>query len=181
VRQNLIFKNLLFSKHLESSNDNTQRTVVLQKVGKIMHVRKFYISYSLQQPPSKTFFDYSNESNILKTSYATTFLLDVLHSRPVTIAERPKAWTVFARSDAVIVGSNSTSGMDVWCVCACVRLFCVCVVLYLGRGLATGRSFVQGVLPTMYKSKGKNNLDTVRVRYNRKGYKNITFKRKLPH
>jgi hypothetical protein len=35
--------------------------------------------------------------------------------------------------------------MDVWCVYA--RLFCVWVVLYIGRDLATGRSLVQGVLP----------------------------------
>jgi hypothetical protein len=34
--------------------------------------------------------------------------------------------------------------MDVWCVCA---FFCVYVVLCLGRGLATGWSLVQGVLP----------------------------------
>jgi hypothetical protein len=30
----------------------------------------------------------------------------------------------------------------------CVRLFCVCVVLCAGSGLATGWSLVQGVLPT---------------------------------
>jgi hypothetical protein len=52
---------------------------------------------------------------------------------PVTVAEWSKARTAFARSDAGIVGSNSTQGMDVWCMC----LFCVCVVLCLGRGLAT--------------------------------------------
>jgi hypothetical protein len=52
---------------------------------------------------------------------------------PVTVAERSKALTVFARSEAGIVGSNPTKGMYVWCMC----LFCVCVVLCLGRGLAT--------------------------------------------
>jgi hypothetical protein len=36
-------------------------------------------------------------------------------------------------------------------VCACVRLFCVCVVLCIGRGLATVWSFVQGVLPSVNK------------------------------
>jgi hypothetical protein len=35
--------------------------------------------------------------------------------------------------------------MDVWCVC----LFCVCDVLYLGRGLATSWSLAQGVLPSV--------------------------------
>jgi hypothetical protein len=67
---------------------------------------------------------------------------------PVTVAARSKAWTVFARSNAAIVGSNPTWGMDV-----CVRLFCVCVVLCVGCGLATVWSPVQGVLPTLYKIK----------------------------
>jgi hypothetical protein len=35
--------------------------------------------------------------------------------------------------------------MDVWCV---YMFFCVCVVLCLGIGLATGQSLVQGVLPS---------------------------------
>jgi hypothetical protein len=30
-----------------------------------------------------------------------------------TIAERPKAWTVFAHADAGTVGSNTSQGMDV--------------------------------------------------------------------
>jgi hypothetical protein len=33
--------------------------------------------------------------------------------KPVTVAERSKACTVFARSEAGIVGSNPTQGMDV--------------------------------------------------------------------
>jgi hypothetical protein len=40
---------------------------------------------------------------------------------------------VFTRSNAGVVGSNPTRGMDI-----CVRLFCVCAVLCVGRGLATG-------------------------------------------
>jgi hypothetical protein len=40
--------------------------------------------------------------------------------------------------------SNPTRGMDV-----CVRLFCVCVVLSVGRGFATDWSPFQGV-PTDY-------------------------------
>jgi hypothetical protein len=65
---------------------------------------------------------------------------------PVTVVERSKSCTVFARSETWIVGSNPTQGMDVWCFCA---FFCVCVVLCLGRGLATGWSPVQGVLPSV--------------------------------
>jgi hypothetical protein len=56
-----------------------------------------------------------------------------------------QARTVFARSNIGIVGSNPTRGMDV-----CVRLFCVCVVLCVGSGLATGWSHIQGVLPSVY-------------------------------
>jgi hypothetical protein len=63
-----------------------------------------------------------------------------------TVTERSKACTVFARSEAGIVGSNPTQDMDVWCV---YEFFCVCVVLCLGSGLATGQSLVQGVLPSV--------------------------------
>jgi hypothetical protein len=49
----------------------------------------------------------------------------------------------------------------------CLRLFCVCVVLYLGSGLATGWSPVRGVLPTVYrikklKKRPKSNKKTVK-------------------
>jgi hypothetical protein len=51
---------------------------------------------------------------------------------------RAKARHVFARSNTGIVGSNPTQGMDV----------CAYFVFVLGSGLATGRSPVQGVLPS---------------------------------
>jgi hypothetical protein len=73
----------------------------------------------------------------------------------MTVVVRSKAWTVFARSDAGIVGLNPTQGMDVWCVCVCVGLFCVCVFLCFGSGLATGWSLVQGVLPSMKNDYGR--------------------------
>jgi hypothetical protein len=47
---------------------------------------------------------------------------------PVTVTQRSKACTVFARSEAGIVGSNLTQGMDVRC-----EFFCLCT----GRGRAT--------------------------------------------
>jgi hypothetical protein len=65
---------------------------------------------------------------------------------PITVAARSKAWTVFARSNTGIMGSNPTQAMDV-----CMRLFCVCDVLCEGSGLATGSSPVQGVPPTVYR------------------------------
>jgi hypothetical protein len=49
-------------------------------------------------------------------------------------------------SNSWILGSSPTQDMDV-----CVRLFCVCDILGVGRGPATGWSPVQGVLPTMYR------------------------------
>jgi hypothetical protein len=59
---------------------------------------------------------------------------------PITVAGRSNAWTVFARLNTGIMRSNPIGGMDV-----CLRLFCVCVVLCMGRGLGTGCSSVQGV------------------------------------
>jgi hypothetical protein len=44
--------------------------------------------------------------------------------QPVRVAVRSKAWTVFTRSNAGIVGSNLTQSTDV-----CLRLFCVCFAL----------------------------------------------------
>jgi hypothetical protein len=67
---------------------------------------------------------------------------------PITEAARSEAWTVFTRSNACIVGSNPTQGKNVW-----VRLFCVCVDLCIGRGLATDWSPVQRVLRNTYKNK----------------------------
>jgi hypothetical protein len=59
-----------------------------------------------------------------------------------------KAWTIFARSNAEIVSSNRTQGLDVY-----VRLFCVCLVLHVRRGFATGWSPVQEVISTVYRIK----------------------------
>jgi hypothetical protein len=70
------------------------------------------------------------------------------YQAPITVVTRPKAWTVFARSNTGIVGSNPTSGTDVW-----VRLFCVRAVLCGGSGLATSWSPNQGVLSTLYRIK----------------------------
>jgi hypothetical protein len=50
-----------------------------------------------------------------------------------TEAAWPKAWTIFASSTIEIVGSNPAGGIDTY-----VHLFCVCVVLCVGSGIATG-------------------------------------------
>jgi hypothetical protein len=67
-------------------------------------------------------------------------------SQPVTVAERSKACTVFARSEAGIVGSNPKKALIFG---MCMRLFCVCVALCVSIGLTTGWSLVQGVLPSV--------------------------------
>jgi hypothetical protein len=46
--------------------------------------------------------------------------------RPITVAARSKAWTVYARSNAGIVGSNPTRGMDV-CAHAFILFVLSCV------------------------------------------------------
>jgi hypothetical protein len=46
-----------------------------------------------------------------------TPVLRIKLSLPITVAERFKASTVFTHSDAGIVGSSLTGGMD---ICACV-------------------------------------------------------------
>jgi hypothetical protein len=81
---------------------------------------------------------------VLNCSYITAEHVQA----PITVAGRAKAWTVFARSNTGIVGSNPTQGMDV-----CLCLFCVCVVLYVVSGLATGWSLVQGVVPAVCRIK----------------------------
>jgi hypothetical protein len=72
--------------------------------------------------------------------------IDYKYSSPITVVMRSKEWTVYHRLNTGIVGSNPTRDMDI-----CVRLFCVCVVLCVGRGLVRGWFPVQGVLPTVYK------------------------------
>jgi hypothetical protein len=63
---------------------------------------------------------------------------------PVTVGTPSKSWTVFACSNTGIVGSNPTRAMYI-----CVRLVCVCAVLCVGSGLATGWCPIQGVLQTI--------------------------------
>jgi hypothetical protein len=69
----------------------------------------------------------------------TRIIVSQLNPVPITVAARSKAWNLFARSNAGIVGSNPTQGMDV-----CLCLFCVCIC----SGLSAAWSPVQGVLPT---------------------------------
>jgi hypothetical protein len=65
---------------------------------------------------------------------------------PVKVAEWSKAWTVLARLDAGIVGSNPTRGMNVYVY---VYVYSMFVLSCVDRGLAMSWSLVQGVLPTV--------------------------------
>jgi hypothetical protein len=79
----------------------------------------------------------------------TVHIVIVLNNIPgVQSGHKLRHWKADHSGRAVpgAVGSNPTRGMDV-----CVRLFCVCVVLWVGSGLPTGWSLVQGVLPIMYR------------------------------
>jgi hypothetical protein len=73
-------------------------------------------------------------------------LLYLSSGMPVTVAERSKACTVFARLEA---GIWVRVPHKAWMFGMCVCLFCVCVVPCRGRGLATSWSLVQGVLPSI--------------------------------
>jgi hypothetical protein len=64
------------------------------------------------------------------------------------VAAQSEEWSVFARSNTLVVSSNPFRCMDV-----CLRLFSVCAVLCVGRGLTTGWSPFRGVLPTVYTIK----------------------------
>jgi hypothetical protein len=60
------------------------------------------------------------------------FMVTVMNIQPVTVTERSKACTVFARLEAGILDSNPTQGMDVWYVY--VFILCVrCTVEALQR------------------------------------------------
>jgi hypothetical protein len=84
------------------------------------------------------------------------YIRDLTHRRPkarppLTVAARPKAWTVFAVSNAGMLSSNIIRGMNVY-----VCVYSVCVVLCVGRGLATDWSPVQAALPTGCRIKKLN-------------------------
>jgi hypothetical protein len=66
-------------------------------------------------------------SNIHRPLKVKNILTKELQS-PVTVAERSKAYTVFARSEAGIVGSNPTQCMDVWYVY--VFILCLCFPVF---------------------------------------------------
>jgi hypothetical protein len=54
--------------------------------------------------------------NYIRIDCKDLFFDDGEYFQPVTVAERSEACSVFARSEAGIVGSNPTQSMDVWYV-----------------------------------------------------------------
>jgi hypothetical protein len=59
---------------------------------------------------------------------------------PITVAERSKTWTVLARSNTGILGSNRSWGMDV-----CMRLFCVEVDAFRRTDPPSKQSYRPGI------------------------------------
>jgi hypothetical protein len=60
-------------------------------------------------------------SLIIRNNYINLFIYVL---KPVTVAERSKACTVFARLEAGTLGSNPSEHGCLVCVCVCV---CMCV------------------------------------------------------
>jgi hypothetical protein len=89
-------------------------------------------------------------------------MVSYLYFKCVSGRSRSKAYTVFARSDAGIVGSNPTQGMDVWYVY--VFILCLCCSVFRERPCI--RLITRPRSPTvckMIKMKKKKKLDTVKV------------------
>jgi hypothetical protein len=83
----------------------------------------------------------SGIANIWSVGFLATEFCKLLISVLISIAEWSEASTVFGRLNIEIVGLNL---LGAW-VCVCVSM--CCVVLCVGRTLASGWSPVQGVLP----------------------------------
>jgi hypothetical protein len=90
------------------------------------------------------------QKNVTFVGAFILYLVPVVYQWPITVAARSKAW----------MGSNPTRGMNVCIMC----VYSVCVALCVGRGLATGWSPVQGVLPTVNKDKETEKADKVQQR-----------------
>jgi hypothetical protein len=52
------------------------------------------------------------------------YQIPILFTIYITVAARSEARNVFTRSDAGIMGSNPTQGMDLWCVYAFILSLC---------------------------------------------------------
>jgi hypothetical protein len=111
-------------------------------------VHKHYLTVSskwdsvLTESSSQVFVNFVKDMNKERREVWIIFI--PVTYMPITVAPQSKAWTVFARSNTGIVGSNPIWGMDVY-----VRfILCLCCPV-CSSGLATGGSPVQGVLRTV--------------------------------
>jgi hypothetical protein len=68
-----------------------------------------------------------NENYMAEENWTWAFVRRQITKQPITVAARSKAWTVFARPNAGIMGSNPTQGMDVCIVCFYSVFFLFCV------------------------------------------------------
>jgi hypothetical protein len=82
------------------------------------------------------------------------FVVDISTAIPITVVARFKAWTVFSRSNAGIVGSNPTHGMDICIVCiySVFVLFCVSVEALRLVDLSSKKSYLLRIGSKNWKS-----------------------------
>jgi hypothetical protein len=135
---------LILSCHLHQGFPSD--TLPSDFAAKIPYAFLFYIAnYDLQTELISTMFMRNINIKISHPLHISPIFTHVLATEPITMAAQSKAWIMtFSRSNAGILDSNPTQGMDM-----CVLLFCVCVVLCVGSGLATGWSLAHGVLPSV--------------------------------
>jgi hypothetical protein len=77
--------------------------------------RRFWLSLRLNRFTNHLLLSLNQNTNFMEQS---SFL-------PITVAAWSKEWTLFNRSNAGVVGSNPTQGMDVSICLFCVVVFCV--------------------------------------------------------
>jgi hypothetical protein len=124
VRRHIPESNILHSHRCENQKSTYFAYIPSTRFGEVRSASvsslknvTYFVEFSVWTPGSRA--SRSSFQNVSELSENCQSLSGV---KPVTVAERPKACTVFARSEAGIVGSNLTQGMDVWCA-----FFCVCV------------------------------------------------------
>jgi hypothetical protein len=86
-----------------------------------------------------------NDDSMLFLSYST-----ISNRR----SQLPRGQRRKLSSLARALGSWARIPLKAWMFGMCMRLFCLCVVLCLGRGLAASLSLVQGVLPSVKNDYG---------------------------
>jgi hypothetical protein len=90
--------------------------------------------------------------------YSSTLKMEATCSFEMSVGFYRTTWNYADHGDRAVKGMDCLRSLESWDRrfeshssrgCLCLRLFCVCVVLCIGSGLAMGSSPVQGVLPAV--------------------------------